>query len=99
MFDEYESLNEVRETADVLASSSDWPELYDEAQLAKNEIPVYAAAFYDDMYVDFDHSMETAGKIKGCKTFITNTMYHNAIGSKAEAVMEELFAMRNDIRD
>lgn len=99
MFDEYESLSEVRETADVLASSSDWPDLYDEAQLEKNEIPVYAAAYYDDLYVDFDLSMKTARKIKGCKTFVTNTMYHDALRSKSNAVMEELFALRNDVRD
>lgn len=99
MFEDYASLKAVKDTAQLLAQKSDWPDLYDEEQLAKNEVPVYAAQFYDDLYVDFDYGMETAKKIKGCKVFLTNTMYHNAIRSKPDEVMKELFAMRDDIRD
>ncbi|KAI9846895.1 MAG: hypothetical protein M1837_003507 [Sclerophora amabilis] len=77
----------------------DWPALYDESQLAKNEVPVYAATYIDDMYVDFDLARETASKIKGCKEFITNVMYHNALSSKSDEVMRQLFALRDDVVD
>lgn len=49
MFEDYESLRPLGETADILAQTSDWPDLYDEEQLARNEVPVYAASFYDDL--------------------------------------------------
>jgi hypothetical protein len=51
------------------------------------------------MYVDFNLSMETANTIKGCKPFITNTMYHNAIGAKTDDVLKEIFKMRDDVMD
>ena len=51
------------------------------------------------MYVEYDYSRETAEKIKGCKTFTTNVMYHNAIRSKADEVIRQLFDLRDDVID
>jgi hypothetical protein len=99
MFDSYTELNQVREAAEILASTTDWPALYDEAQLAKNEVPVYAATYIEDMYVHYDHSQTTAAKIKGIKQFITNVMYHNAIRSKSDELFQQLFALRDDTID
>ena len=99
MFDSYNELNKVKETADILAATSDWPALYNEAQLAKNTVPVYAASYVEDMYVHFSHASNTAAKIKGIKQFITNTMYHNAIRSKPDELLQQLFALRDDTLD
>ncbi|KAL4817288.1 Alpha/Beta hydrolase protein [Aspergillus spinulosporus] len=99
MFDSYTELSQIKEAAEILASTTDWPALYDEAQLAKNEVPVYAATYIDDMYVHYDHSQTTAAKIKGIKQFITNVMYHNAIRSKADELFQQLFALRDDVID
>lgn len=99
MFDDYDELSHLKETADILAESDDWPDLYDEEQLARNEVPVYSSTYIDDMYVHFDLSRETASKIKNCKHFITNVMYHNALGAKTEDLMKHLFALRDDVID
>ncbi|KAL4887182.1 Alpha/Beta hydrolase protein [Aspergillus karnatakaensis] len=99
MFDSYTELNSIKEAAYILASTTDWPPLYDEAQLAKNEVPVYAATYMEDMYVHFEHASHTATKIKGIKQFITNVMYHNAIRSKADEVFQQLFSLRDDTID
>jgi hypothetical protein len=99
MLDDYSELIKLKSVGNDLASYSEWPALYDEKQLAKNEVPVYAAVYVDDMYVDYGFSMETAGKIKGCKTFITNSMYHDAVRSKMEDVTKNLFALRDDTID
>lgn len=99
MFTDYNELHSLFETADILAQISDWPDLYDEGQLARNEVPVYAATFLDDLYVDYKFAQETAKKIKGCKVFVTNAMYHDAIRSKSDAVLEELFKLRDDVID
>lgn len=99
MLDSYDELNQIKEAADILATTKDWPALYDEAQLAKNEVPVYAATYVEDMYVHFDHATRTASKIQGIKQFITNVMYHNALRSKTDELMQQLFALREDTID
>ncbi|KAK1143321.1 hypothetical protein N8T08_006848 [Aspergillus melleus] len=99
MFDTYDELNKVKETADILATTNDWPALYNDAQLAQNTVPVYAASYVEDMYVHFHHASNTAAKIKGVKQFITNTMYHNAIRSKPDELLQQLFALRDDTLD
>ncbi|KAL9117002.1 MAG: hypothetical protein Q9187_006466, partial [Circinaria calcarea] len=99
MYTTYDELVPLRETAELLAQDADWPDLYDEAVLAENEVPVYAVTYYDDLYVDFEYAQETAARIKGCKQYITNAMYHNALGTKAEEVVKQLFALRDDVID
>lgn len=99
MFHSYNELKDVKEVAEILATTTDWPALYDEAQLAKNEVPVYAATYIDDMYVHFDLASNTAAKIKGTKQFITNTMYHDGLGSRSGEVMRQLFNLRDDSMD
>lgn len=99
MFESYSELNGLKETANILARADDWPALYDEAQLAKNEVPVYAVTYVDDMFVDFDLARVTASKIKNCKHFITNILYHNAVRAKSDEVMRVLFNLREDSID
>lgn len=99
MFDCYPELKKLKTVGEMLAQEKDWPKLYDHEQLKKNEVPTYAAVYLDDMYVDYDLSMETARTIKGCKPFVTNSMYHSAIGQKTDEVLREIFARRDDTID
>jgi pimeloyl-ACP methyl ester carboxylesterase len=99
MFEDYSELRKVNDVANRVANDTDWPALFDEDQLAKNEVPVYAAAYVDDMYVDFGLSMETAAKIKGAKVFTTNVMFHDAIRSRMDEVVKQAFALRDDVVD
>jgi pimeloyl-ACP methyl ester carboxylesterase len=99
MFECYPELKKLKIVGDILAGENDWPRLYDVEQLRKNQVPTYAAVYHDDMYVDFDLSMETAKTIKGCKPFVTNSMYHNAISAKMNDVLKEIFARRDDVID
>lgn len=99
MFKDFDELHGLLDTADLLANTQDWPELYDEAQLAKNEVPVYSATYIEDMYVDFDFARDTASKIKGCKNFVTNILYHDALNNKTDELMKQLFALRDDTID
>lgn len=101
MFDDgiYSELPALRDVANQLATDSSWPSLYDRKQLSENTVPVYAAIYMDDMYVDFEYSLETARAIRGCKTFVTNRLYHNALGSKTEQIFEELWKLRCDTID
>ena len=93
-------LARMREAAELLASTAEWDEdLYDEEQLGKNEVPVYAASYVDDMYVDFGLARETAGLVKGVKVRESNGWYHDAVRSKSEEVFGALFKLRDDVMD
>lgn len=98
MLDTYPELKKLKTIGELLAKEK-WDKLYDIEQLKKNEVPVYAASYIDDMYVDFDLSMETAKIIKGCKTYATNVMYHNAVSAKADDVLKAIFELRDDVID
>ena len=99
MYHDYDELRKLQQTADLLETAEDWPELYDEDQLLRNEVPVYSATFVEDMYVHFDFATDTASKIRNCKTFITNDLYHDALAHKTDELMKHLFALRDDTID
>lgn len=99
MFTDYSELIPLAEPAATLAETKDWPPLYDINQLQCNEVPVYAAVYFDDMFVDFKLSMDTARGIRGCKTYVTNAMYHDALRSRMDEVFKALFALRDDTID
>jgi pimeloyl-ACP methyl ester carboxylesterase len=99
MFETHPELEKLLPAAEIIAQYKDWPNLYDEWQLARNEVPMYAATYVDDMFVDFGLVQEAAKKIKGCKQYITNTMYHDAIRSKTDDVLKGLFNLRDNTID
>jgi hypothetical protein len=99
MFTDYSELVSLADPATIIAETSDWPVLFDLEQLKRNEVPVFAAVYYDDMFVDFGLSMQTAKTIQGCKTYVTNVMYHDALRSRMDEVFKALFALRDDTID
>ena len=72
MFADYAELRPLAQVAGMLAKEKDWPALYDLEQLSKNEVPVAAATYVEDMYVDYELSKETKENIRGCQQWITN---------------------------
>ena len=67
-FDEDPALVPLKDTAERLALRTDRPAPYDLDRLAANEVPVAAAVYHDDMFVDREQSRETAGLVRGlCK--------------------------------
>jgi hypothetical protein len=49
MFEDYSELRKIQDVANRVAADSDWPALFDEEQLSKNEVPVYAAVYQEDV--------------------------------------------------
>jgi pimeloyl-ACP methyl ester carboxylesterase len=93
MFGEDPALRPLREAAELLASREDWPALYDAAQLRANTVPVAAAVYYDDMYVERAFSEEAATTITGCRVWVTNEYQHNGLRADGEAVLGRLIGM------
>ncbi|GAP45686.1 alpha/beta fold hydrolase [Streptomyces azureus] len=97
MFDCDPALRPLRETADLLAARTDWTTLYDPARLAANDVPVVAAVYHDDMYVDTAHSLRTARTIRGLRTWITDEFEHDGVRTGGQRVLDRLLALvRNE---
>jgi pimeloyl-ACP methyl ester carboxylesterase len=98
MIDADPVLRPLREAADLLAERGDWPPLYDPSRLAANEVPAAAAVYYDDMYVDREFSMRTAGAIRGLRAWVTSEYEHDGLRVSSGAVLDRLIGMcRGDI--
>ncbi len=93
MIDADPVLRPLREAADILAERDDWPPLYDPTRLAANEVPVAAAVYYNDMYVDRELSMQTAQAIRGLQAWVTSEYSHDGLRVSRGAVLDRLIGM------
>ncbi|XP_078439212.1 alpha/beta-Hydrolases superfamily protein [Wolffia australiana] len=93
VFEEVGALRHLKEAAHLLSEKQDWPPLYDVATLNKNEVPVAAAVYYEDVYVNFKLSMETAAQISGIRLWITNEFMHSGLRDGGVQVLDHLFGM------
>ncbi|MER5428246.1 alpha/beta fold hydrolase [Streptomyces sp. NPDC002588] len=96
MFDTDPALRPLRETAELLAARTDWTPLYDPARLAVNEVPVAAAIYHDDLYVDTAHSLHTARAIRGLRTWVTDEFEHDGVRAGGPRVLDRLLALLRD---
>lgn len=92
-FEEYGELQPMREAAQILAAKSDWPMLYNAEQLAQNTVPVAAAVYANDLYVEREYSLETGESIAGCQVWLTSEYEHNGLRADGEHVFGRLYDM------
>lgn len=90
MFETDPALAPLRETAELLAHHEQWPDLYDPARLAHNDVPVAAAVYHDDMFVDTADSLATAQSIRGLRTWITDEYEHDGLRVSDGRVLDRL---------
>jgi pimeloyl-ACP methyl ester carboxylesterase len=89
MFEELVALAPLREAAEILAAH-EWTRLYDPERLAANEVPVAAAVYAEDMYVERAFSEETAAHIRGLRPWLTNEYEHNGLRADGARVLGHL---------
>ena len=58
-------------------------------------MPVAAAVYYDDLFVNFKIAMETASQIAGIRLWITNEYMHSGLRDGGGKVFEHLMGMLN----
>ncbi|CAK7348811.1 unnamed protein product [Dovyalis caffra] len=95
MFEEVHALRKLKDAAHLLAEKKDWPPLYDIAVLNNNKVPVAAAVYYEDMYVNFKLATETASQIAGIRLWITNEYMHSGLRDGGGQVLDHLLGMLN----
>ena len=91
MLDEYQSLRYLKGAAQILAEKSNWPMLYSKNALMKNKVPIAAAVYTNDMYVDRDYSIDLANIISNISIWETESFEHNALRSNGKKVLDSLF--------
>nr|CAB3467135.1 unnamed protein product [Digitaria exilis] len=58
-------------------------------------VPVAAAVYYEDMYVNFNIAKETASQIAGIRLWVTNEYMHSGIRDGGSHVFEHLMGLLN----
>jgi hypothetical protein len=91
LFDEIPALVPLRDVAHLLAAKDDWRPLYDPQRLARNDVPVFAAVYYDDLYVAREFSFETASAVRRVTPWITNEYEHD--GLRSGKVLDHLLTL------
>jgi len=94
-FAQHSELVPLAGAADQLAHRADWPPLYNPDRLAANTVPVAAAVYHDDMYVDRGLSLDTASRVRGLRPWITNEHEHD--GLRMSAVFDRLVRLAREV--
>lgn len=89
MWEDYAGLRPQRAAAELLAEHP-WPRLYDADRLRRNEVPVAATIYVNDLYVERDFAEETARTIRGLRTWETDEFEHNGLRADGERVLGRL---------
>lgn len=87
------ALRPLQDTAELLAQQTEWPDLYAPQVLAANQVPVVAAVYHDDMYVDTADSLATADAVRGLRTWVTNEWEHDGLRVSGGQVLDRLIRM------
>lgn len=98
MFEEFRELRKVKAAADLIASESSWPTLYDKGKLNETMVPVASASYFEDMFVDFELAQETVQHINGVRQHVTNEWLHDGIRENGAALLDKLLNLcRNSV--
>lgn len=80
MFQEIRLLRPFAGAVNELARRGTFSELYNVDRLAANEVPVAAAVYFDDMFVDAGLQLDTAAAVGNVHAWVTNEFEHDGIG-------------------
>jgi pimeloyl-ACP methyl ester carboxylesterase len=92
MWEDYAGLHGHRDAAMLLADHP-WPRLYDADRLARNDVPVAATIYTNDVYVERGFAVETAALVRGLRAWETNEFEHNGLRADGERVVGRLIDM------
>ena len=98
-YEEDPALRPLAEVAQLLAEKKDWGRLYDHEQLHRNEVPVVAAAYTPDIYVDYENSMETARWVGNTHVWTSKTHHHDGFGSDPLTILGHLKNMLAEVHN
>ncbi len=89
MFEEDPLLAPLAPAMDLLMADVDFDQVYDAARLAANEVPLQAAVYFDDLYVDSGLQLDTLSRVGASHAWVTNEFEHD--GLHGPVVFKHLF--------
>ncbi|OZG60299.1 proline iminopeptidase [Bifidobacterium lemurum] len=89
MFEQERALRPFKPAMDLLMEDTGFGVIYDADQLARNEVPLQAAVYFDDMYVDSGMQLDTLSRVGNSYYWTTNEFEHD--GLRAGNVFERLW--------
>ncbi|MEA2306807.1 MAG: hypothetical protein QOH43_4087 [Solirubrobacteraceae bacterium] len=89
IFEDYGALAPLREAAELLAEHP-WPALYDDERLRANEVPVAAAIYAEDPYVERALSERTAAHVPELRAWLTSEYDHNGLRADGDRILGRL---------
>ena len=89
MFEQERALRPFKPAMDVLMEDTHFGTIYDADQLARNEVPLQAAVYFDDMYVDSGLQLDTLSRVGRSHYWTTNEFEHD--GVHGSVVFKRLF--------
>ena len=98
MFEEMPELKPFASAMSLLMEDTSWDHIYDPRRLAANKVPLQAAVYFDDMYVDSTLQLDTLSHVGATHAWVTNEFEHD--GLHGDTVFKHLFdeaLMRGDL--
>ncbi|NEG89869.1 alpha/beta fold hydrolase [Bifidobacterium aerophilum] len=90
MFEQERALRPFKPAMDLLMEDTRFGVIYDADQLARNEVPLQAAVYFDDMYVDSLMQLDTLSRVGNSHYWTTNEFEHD--GNHGDRVFRHLYA-------
>ncbi|MDY5584192.1 MAG: alpha/beta fold hydrolase [Arcanobacterium sp.] len=84
------ALQKFAAAVELIANSTQLPELHCQEILAKNEVPVAAWIYLPDMFVPHELSEQTASEIPNLQPLISETHHHDGLRTDAQFIVDKL---------
>ena len=98
MFEDDPLLAPLKPAVDLLMQDTEFDPIYNERQLAANEVPLQAAVYFDDLYVDSGLQLDTLSRVGASHAWVTNEFEHDGLhGSVVFAHLFEEALNRGDL--
>lgn len=97
MFEELPALRPFAPAMEVLMAETSFSRLYDPDRLASNEVPLQAAVYFDDLYVDSGLQLDTLSRVGASHAWVTNEFEHD--GLHGDVVFRRILEMARDRGD
>lgn len=79
MFEQESVLRPFKPAMDLLMEDTRFGVIYDADQLARNEVPLQSAVYFDDMYVDSGMQLDTLSRVGNSHYWVTNEFEHDGL--------------------
>lgn len=97
-FEDDPLLAPMKPAVDLLMEDVDFDLIYDAERLARNTVPLQAAVYFDDLYVDSGMQLDTLSRVGVSRAWVTNEFEHDGLhGSRVFRHLYEEALNRGDL--